>query len=95
MIAAEVYDVALDRTSRGPLGRVVAGALDLAAAAVGGLLELSQAGTVVVRRRTDGTDVLSLDGDSAEELAQLAEHLRSQLETMSVEEFAESWGISG
>ena len=94
MLAAEVYDVALDRTSRGRLGRLVTAGLDLAAALVGGLLELSRSGTVVVRRRSDGADVLSLDGDTAEELAQLLEHVRGQLETMSVEEFCESWGIS-
>lgn len=94
MTAAEVYDVALDRPDRGRVRRTVDAVLDLAGALVGGLLELSSAGTVVVRRRTDGVEVLRVDGGPAEETAQLLHHVREQLDTLSAEEFRDRWGIA-
>lgn len=94
MTAGEVYVAALDRPDRGRVRRLVDAGLDIAGAAVGGLLELSSAGTVVVRRRADGVEVLRVDGGPAEETAQLLHHVREQLDTLSAEEFRDRWGIA-
>jgi hypothetical protein len=92
--AAEEYVAALDRPDRGRARRLVDAGLDIVGAALGGLLDLSSAGTVVVRRRSDGVEVLRVDGGPAEASAQLLHHVREQLDTLSAEEFRDRWGIA-
>lgn len=92
--AADLYVAVLDRPDRGRVRRAADAVLDLAGAAVGGLLELSSAGSIVVRRRTDDVEVLRVDGGNAEEAATLLHHVRGQLAELSPEEFRERWGIA-
>ena len=91
--AAEVYAHRLEPRRRGPLRRVLLGALDLWCATNGGLLELTRAGDVVVRRRSDGVEELRVPLLPGEDAALALDQVREQLETLGPDEFREQWGI--
>ena len=92
--ADEVYALGLAPADRGPVRRVLLGALDLWCATVGGGLELSGAAQVVVRERWDGRTVLSLPAQTAEVAALTVAGLREDLETLSPEEFRTAWQLT-
>lgn len=91
---SEVYEHSLEPRHRGPVRRVVLGALDLWCATTGGLLELTRAGDVVVRRRSDGVEELRVPAGPPEDAAPILDLVREQLETLSPAEFRERWGIT-
>lgn len=92
-LAGDLYEHRLEPHERGRLRRAVVAAVDLVAAATVGLLELSSAGEVVVRRRADGAEVLRVPAGPAEEAAQLLTHVREQLRTLSPADFRDAWGL--
>ncbi|WP_232677962.1 hypothetical protein [Nocardioides sp. R-C-SC26] len=92
--AAEVYAVELEPRERGPVKRVLAGAADLATALVGGGLELSAAGDLVVRHRS-GAEVGRIPVDGTEEAGSMLTQVRDQMATMSAEEFRATWNLRG
>lgn len=92
--AVEIYRHELAPMRRGRLRRVLVGTVDLVAAMVGGLLELSSAGDVLVVRRSDEREVLRVPGGPPEEAAQLMHHVGQQLATLSPAEFRKRWGIA-
>ncbi|WP_193612332.1 hypothetical protein [Nocardioides lijunqiniae] len=93
-LAADVYTRALEPHRRGRLRRTAVVAADIVASSLGGLLELSSAGEVVVRRRADDREVLRVPAGPPEEAAQLVAHVEEQLTSMSPAEFREAWGIA-
>ncbi|MEO9324990.1 hypothetical protein ABFT23_15965 [Nocardioides sp. C4-1] len=94
--AAEIYAATIEPPERGTLKKIAAGAADLVtAAAGGGPLELSSAGDVVVRRLADGVEELRVPGGPAEEAAITLDQVRTQLDTMSPEEFRTTWNVGG
>ena len=91
--AREVYDVVLDAKPdvgfvRG-LGYAVLGAL----ATLGVGDSLGVPGDLVVRRRTDGRELLRTDAGGEETAAQALGEMRRQLETMSAAEFAAAFDL--
>jgi hypothetical protein len=91
--ADEVYTADVEPRRRDRLGRVAAGALDLWCAMSGGRFDLTNEGNVVVRRRRDGGLELRVPAGGPEAAAVLLDVMRSQLESLSPEEFREGWGI--
>lgn len=91
--ADAIYTADVEPRRRERLGRVVAGALDLWCATVGGRFDLTNEGHVVVRRRRDGGLELRVPAGGPEAAAVLLDVMRSQLETLSPDEFREGWGI--
>ncbi|MBF4160390.1 hypothetical protein [Nocardioides acrostichi] len=92
--ADEVYDVALVPRRRTGLTRVLVTALDLWCAASGGLMELTRVGSVVVRERVSGLEVLRLDVPTAEAAALTLESLRDDLAAMEPAEFRAAWHLA-
>ncbi|MEJ7832281.1 MAG: hypothetical protein WKF79_05160 [Nocardioides sp.] len=95
LTAGEVYVQALEPRPRRRAGRVVAGALDLWCATTGGRFELTSAGQVVVRRRSDGVVELTIPAGGTDAAAALLDLVREQLETLSPDEFREAWAVGG
>lgn len=93
-LAGDLYEHQLEPPERGRVWRTLVAAADLVAASAGGLLELSSVGDVVVRQRADGMEVLRVPAGPPDEAAQVLEHLREQLATLSPGEFRERWGLS-
>ena len=91
--AGEVYTADVEPRRRDRLGRVAAGALDLWCAMAGGRFDLTNEGDVVVRRRRDGGLELRVPAGGPEAAGVLLEVMRSQLATLTPEEFREGWGI--
>lgn len=91
--AGDVYAATIEPPERGAVKRVAAGAADLLGAAVGGGLELSSVGDVVVRLVADGSVELRVPGGPAEEAAITLDHVREQLATLTPEEFRRTWDI--
>jgi hypothetical protein len=91
--AGEVYSADIEPRRRERFGRVVAGALDLWCATVGGRFELTGEGQVVVRRREDGGLELSVPAGGPEAAAVLLDVIRSQLADQAPDEFRAGWGI--
>ena len=92
--ADEIYTADVEPRRRDRLGRVAAAALDLWCAMAGGRFDLTNEGVVVVRRRHDGVLELRVPAGGPEAAAVLLEVMRSQLGTLSPEEFREGWGIA-
>lgn len=93
LAADEIYTSALEPPQRGPVGRVVCSALDLWCAMTGGLLELTAASDVVVRRRSDGGEELRVAGAAPTVSLGLLETVRTDLLEMSPDQFRAEWGI--
>lgn len=91
--ADEVYAARLEPRLRSPLRRLLVSALDLWCTTNGGAMELTRAGDVVVRRRTDGVEELRVPVRAAMDAPLLLDRLRVQLETLSPEEFRAEWGL--
>ncbi|GEP36867.1 hypothetical protein NPS01_05300 [Nocardioides psychrotolerans] len=92
--ADEVYVHRLEPRRRGPVRRVLLGALDLWCATQGGLLELTRAGDIVVRRRSDGVEELRVPLVPGEDAALALDQIREQLESQAPDEFRARWGIA-
>lgn len=92
--AGEVYVHRLEPRRRGPVRRVLLGALDLWCATQGGLMELTRAGDIVVRRRVDGVEELRVPLVPGEDAALALDQVREQLETQAPDEFRSRWGIA-
>ncbi len=92
--AAEVYVHRLEPRRRGPVRRVVLGALDLWCATQGGLLDLTRAGDIVVRRRSDGVEELRVPLLAGEDAALALDQVKEQLESQAPDEFRAGWGIA-
>lgn len=92
--ADEVYVHRLEPRRRSPLRRVLLGALDLWCAINGGLLELTRAGDVVVRRRSDGVEELRVALLPGEDAAVALHLVREQLMTLGPDEFRAQWAIT-
>ena len=95
VIAADIYDVELTPPRHGPVRRVVSGVIDTVAAVGGGLIDVSTAGDLVVRRRADGHEVFRVPGGGPEEAAHTIEHVEAQLRTLTPEEFRDRWEPAG
>lgn len=91
--AGEVYTFALEPRSRRRGLRLLAGALDLWCATIGGQLELSSAGQVVVRRRSDGVAELTIPVEGGENAGALLGLVGEQLQHLSPEEFRTTWSM--
>lgn len=91
--ADAVYTADVEPRRRDRLGRVAAGALDLWCAMAGGRFDLTNEADIVVRRRRDGVLELRVRAGAPEAAAVLLEVMRTQLETLTPEEFREGWGI--
>ncbi len=91
--ADEVYSSALEPPPRGPIGRAVCSALDLWCAMTGGVLELTSAADVVVRRRSDAGEELRVAGGPPSVSLGLLEQVRADLVAMGPDEFRSEWGI--
>ena len=91
--ASEVYVHAVEPRPRTAIRRFVLGALDLYCANFGGRLELTHAGDVVVRRRSDGVEELRIEVSSAEEAAETWQRVGEQLEELDPEEFRRAWSM--
>lgn len=94
-LAGDLYEHHLEPHRRGRLRRAVLAAADIVAASLGGLLELSSAGEVVVRRRADAVELVRIPAGPPEEAAQVLAHVREQLETLSPAEFRDAWSTDG
>lgn len=93
LAASEVYRVLFEPHRRRPVRRVLAAALDLWCATSGGLLELTTAGDVVVRRRHDGAEELRLFAGPPQSAAPVLAELGADLARLSPEQFRSAWGI--
>ncbi|MGJ9420969.1 hypothetical protein [Aeromicrobium sp. CF3.5] len=91
--ADEVYTSALEPPPRGLVGRVVCSALDLWCAMTGGLLELTSAADVVVRRRSDSAEELRVAGGPPTVSLALLEQVRIDLIELGPDQFRSEWGI--
>lgn len=91
--AGEVYSSALEPSPRGRIGRAVCSALDLWCAMTGGVLELTSAADVVVRRRSDAGEELRVAGGPPSVSLGLLEQVRADLVVMGPDEFRSEWGI--
>ena len=92
--ADEVYTADVEPRRRDRLGKMAAGALDLWCAMSGGRFDLTNEGVVVVRRRRDGGLELRVPAGGPEAAGVLLDVMRSQLVTLSPDEFREGWGIA-
>ena len=93
VVAEDLYLAKLE-VRRRKLPRVLTLIADLWCAAMGGLFELSSAGEIVVRRRTDDSEVLRVPAGGLSDAAMLLNELHEQLSAQSPAEFRETWGIS-
>lgn len=97
-LAGDLYQHRLEPQQGGRLRRALRAAYvlgDVVAASVAAPLDPLSAGDVVVRRRTEEVEVLRVAAGPSEEAARLLAHIGEQLETMSPEEFHETWSIDG
>lgn len=94
LAADEVYVSRLEPHPASRWRRVVCAALDLWCAASGGLLELTSAGDVVVRRRSDGVEELRIFAGPPQVAAPMLTSVAADLAELSPEEFREAWGIA-
>ena len=93
-LAEDVYSSGLEPRVRGRLHRAVDGALDLWCATTGGRFELTSAGDVVVRRLSDGADVLRVPVGPPPAGSPMLAELAEDLATMSPTRFRDAWGLS-
>lgn len=91
--AAEIYSSLLEPRARSKARRVLVSALDLWCATTGGRMELTRAGDIVVRRRSDGVEELRVPVPAADDAPVLLDVLREQLQSLSPDEFRAAWGI--
>lgn len=94
LAADEVYVCHLEPRLIEPWRRVVGAVLDLWCATSGGLLELTSAGDVVVRRRSDDAEELRIFAGPPQSAAPMLNRLAEDLASMSPEEFRTAWGIA-
>lgn len=93
VLAADVYTLELVAVRR-PWWRRAGFA---AYAVVGGLIgdiPLPSRGDIVVRRRTDGSEVLRMDAGADPEAERLLQHVHDHLHHLDVPTFDDSWGIA-
>jgi hypothetical protein len=93
LAAGEVYVVHLEPHPRPRARRVLHAALDLWCATSGGMLELSSAGDVVVRRRCDDAEELRIFAGPPGTAAPMLHQVREDLEGLSPESFRAAWGL--
>lgn len=93
LAAAEIYHVHLEPHPRPRGRRILRAALDLWCATSGGLLELSSAGDVVVRRRVDDGEELRIFAGPPGTAAPMLNQIREDLEEFSPEDFRSAWGL--
>lgn len=93
LAADEVYVVSIEPHPRSPTRRILDAALDLWCASFGGLLELSGAADVVLRRRHDGGEELRIYAGPAQHAALVLAETAEDLTTSTPEEFRAAWGI--
>lgn len=94
MTAGEFYTVTLERHERQGPRRLAVLAWVAVSVASFGTLEGPSVGQYVVRRRSDGLEVLRVEAGADEEAAATRAGLDEQLATLSVEEFHEAWSIA-
>lgn len=94
LAAGEVYRLLFEPHRRRRSRRVVAAVLDLWCATSGGLLELTSAGDVVVRRREDDGEELRIFAGPPSVAAPMLDQVAQDLQALSPEEFREAWGIA-
>lgn len=92
--ADEVYVAGIEPHPRPRGRRVLEAALDLWCASFGGLMELSSAGDVVVRRRHDDGEELRLAAGPPQHAAGVLDEVRSDLARLDPEEFRAAWAIA-
>lgn len=92
--AGEVYSCGIEPHPRTRRRQVLEGALDLWCASFGGLLELSSAGDVVVRRRHDGVEELRLAAGPPQHAAGVLDEVRHDLARLEPAAFRAAWGIA-
>lgn len=93
LAADEVYAVLLEPHPRPRAQVLLHAALDLWCATSGGLLELTRAGDVVLRRRHDGVEELRIPAGPPETALPVLQQIRDDLETLSPEQFRRGWGL--
>lgn len=94
LAADEVYAVLLEPHPRTRTRALLHAALDLWCATSGGLLELTRAGDVVVRRCHDGIEELRIPAGPPETAWPVLQQIRDDLETLSPEQFRRGWGLA-
>lgn len=92
--ADEVFEVTLEAHERQGLRRLGTLLWLAFSTLTGGFVGFPSIGELVVRRRSDLAEALRMDAESEESAAQLLEHVREQLRTLSPAEFGERWGIA-
>lgn len=92
--ADEVYSCGIEPRRRARRRRVLEAALDLWCASFGGLLELSSAGDLVVRRRHDDVEELRLPAGPPQHAAGVLDEVRHDLGRLDPAEFRAAWGIA-
>ncbi|VXB81887.1 hypothetical protein [Nocardioides sp. AX2bis] len=92
--ADEVYVAGIEPHPRPRGRRVLEAALDLWCASFGGLMELSSAGDVVVRRRHDGVEELRLAAGPPQHATGVLQEVRDDLVRLDPEEFRAAWAIT-
>lgn len=93
LAADEIYAVLLEPHPRRRGPAVLRAALDLWCATSGGLLELTRAGDVVLRRRSDGVEELRIPAGPPEHAMPVLQQIRDDLAALSPEEFRRGWGL--
>lgn len=93
LAADEIYVVQLEPHPRPRARALLDAALDLWCATSGGLLELTRAGDVVLRRRVDGVEELRIFAGPPESAVPLLQEIREDLDLLSPEQFREAWGL--
>lgn len=92
-VAGDLWRAEVEPPRRSLPRRLGAAAGALVAAAFGDAGEVISAGDVVVRRRSDGVEVLRVPGGPSEELAWTLQSVREQLENLSPDAFREAWDL--
>lgn len=93
LAADEVYVAGIEPHPRSVPRRVLDAVLDLWCASFGGLLELSGAADVVVRRRHDGGEELRIYAGPAQHAALVLAETTEDLAASSPQAFRAAWGI--
>lgn len=93
VLAGEVYSAAVAPSERRGARRAGAALAGLLSAALGDGGEVTSAGDVVVRRRSDQVEVLRVRGGPSEELAWTLQSMQEQLDHLSLRAFHEAWGL--
>ncbi len=93
-VAGNVYSVELAAdTGRKAVRRLALAAWVMVSTVVTGDVSGTSVGEVVVRRRSDGQEMMRVDAGAEEEAALLVSHVREQLATLTPEEFCERWDV--